>query len=251
MTHVEEHLGAVAAARSHLQSKDGPPLGPLPAGFAATRRTLHAAAERLLKPKRELETGNEIALRFCEGGFGTPTWHRDEPGAEPGHVRIEGIELVLDEGGRETRVPLSEHAAAAQLLGVPEPEIPEPALDEAAAGALADWFAFGTVVLADLIERNPGGDPAAIRLWPEHFDVATELGSESAGTRANYGASPGDECHDEPYLYVGPWDRSVSGDAWNSTSFVGAELSHAQLRAAPDQLEAAVRFMQGRLDALG
>ena len=251
MTHVEEHLGAVAAARSHLASKGGPPLGSLPAGFAATRVTLHAAAEGLLKPKRVKETGNEIALRFCEGGFGTPTWHRDEPGAEPGHVRIEGVEVVLDEGGRETRVPLSEHAAAAQLLGVPAPDIREPALDEAAADALADWFAFGTVVLADLIERNPDGDPEPIRLWPEHFDVATVLGSETAGARANYGASPGDEDHEEPYLYVGPWDQSVEGEGWNAAAFVGAELSHAELLTAPDQVETAVRFFQGRLDALG
>lgn len=251
MTHLEEHLGAVAAARSHLRAKGGSPLGPLPEGFVATRRTLHAVAEGLLKPKRELETGNEIALRFCEGGFGTPTWHRDEPGAEPGHVRVDGIELVLDEGGRESRVPLTEHAAAAKLLGVPAAEIPEPPLDAAAAEALADWFAFGTVVLADLIECNPDADPAPIRLWPEHFDVATELGSERAGTRANYGASPGDEDHDEPYLYVGPWDRSVGGEGWNAAAFVGAELSHSELVAAPDQLEAAAKFMQARFDALG
>ena len=178
MAHVEEHLGAVAAARSHLSGKGAQPLGPLPEGFAATRAAMHAVAEGLLKPKRELETGNEIALRFCEGGFGTATWHRDEPGAEPGHVRVEGTELVLDEGGRETRLPVEEHARAAQLLGVPAPEIPEVSVDDASAAAIADWFAFGTVVLADLIERNPGNDADPIRLWPEHFDVATVLGPD-------------------------------------------------------------------------
>ena len=40
---------------------------------------------------------------------------------------------------------------------------------------------FGTVVLADLIERNPGNDADPIRLWPEHFDVATVLGPDERG----------------------------------------------------------------------
>lgn len=249
--HVEEHLGAVAAARSHIDGKGGPPLEPLPEGFAATRAAMHAVAEGLLKPKRVKETGNEIALRFCEGGFGTATWHREEPGAEPGHVRVEGTELVLDEGGRQTRVPVEEHDRAAQLLGVPAPEIPELAVGEASAAALADWFAFGTVVLADLIERNPGNAADPIRLWPEHFDVATVLGLEERGGRANYGASPGDDEHEQPYLYVGPWDQSLHGADWNATAFVGAELGHAELLAAGDQVEAAVGFLQRRVDALG
>ena len=192
---------------------------------------MHAVAEGLLKPKRVKETGNEIALRFCEGGFGTATWHRDEPGAAPGHVRVEGTELVLDEGGRETRLPVEEHARAAQLLGVPAPEMPEVSVDDASAAAIADWFAFGTVVLADLIERNPGNDADPIRLWPEHFDVATVLGPDERGGRANYGASPGDDDHAEPYLYVGPWDQSVTGEEWNAAGFVGAELGYAELRS--------------------
>ena len=55
-----EHDRAVADARAHLAGKPGPPLGPLPPGFAATREALHRVAENVLKPKRELETGNEI-----------------------------------------------------------------------------------------------------------------------------------------------------------------------------------------------
>ena len=49
-----EHDDEVAAAAEHLSEKPDPgkPLGPLPGGFAATRTTLHVAAEQLLKPKR-------------------------------------------------------------------------------------------------------------------------------------------------------------------------------------------------------
>jgi hypothetical protein len=126
----------------------------------------------------------------------------------------------------------------------------DPDLDGACAAALADWFAFGTVALATLLDSRPGLDPAPIRLWPEHFDVATELGDEAGGARANYGASPGDEDHPEPYLYVGPWDQSVSGPLWDARGFTGAELAYADLLAADDQLATATGFFLPRVDAL-
>ena len=106
------------------------------------------------------------------------------------------------------------------------------------------------MALAELIERHPGLDPEPIRLWPEHFDVATVLGDEAAGQRANFGASPGDDDHPEPYLYVGPWEQSVSGDVWNATAFTGAELLHAELLDSDDQLAAAAAFFDRCIDAL-
>lgn len=250
-----EHDDAVAAAREHLAAKPDParPLGQLPDGFALTRASLHFVAEHLLKPKRELETGNEIALGFAPGGFGTPPWERGEASGTSGEARAEGVELVSVEGGVESRAPIADPSAAIELLGIDAAtaQIGEiPSVHPDAALALADWFALGTVVLAELIERHPDLDPAPIRLWPEHFDVATELGSEPAGQRANYGASPGDDDHLEPYLYVGPWDQSTEGELWNATAFVGAELLYADLLAADDQIDAALEFMAERVPAL-
>ena len=229
-----EHDEALLDAKQHLEASAGPPLLPLPPGFAAARSALHRVAEDVLKPKRELETGNEIALRYTPGGFGTPGWEAGEASGTSGEARVEGTELVIVTGDAADRTPL-EGAAA----------------DGPAAAALADWFAFGTVVLADLIAARPGTDPAAIRLWPEHFDVATDLGDEPAGTRATAGASPGDENHDEPYLYVGPWTEQPDGPLWNAQGFAGAELGYRELLAAPDQLAAAAAFFAERLDALG
>jgi hypothetical protein len=226
-----EHDDAVAGARAHLAAKDGPPLGPLPGGFDATRTSMHGVAENLLKPKRELETGNEIALQFTPGGFGSPPWETGVASGVGGQVRVEGVELVSIEGPEEHRRPLDDVSLEA-------------------AAALADWFAFGTIVLADLLERHRELDPTPIRLWPEHFDVATELGSESAGGRANYGASPGDADHPEPYIYVGPWNQSVMGEVWNASGFTGAELSYADLLASDDQLSEAAGFLALRLSAL-
>ena len=228
-----EHDEAVLDARGHLEASAGPPLLPLPPGFAAARTALHGVAEDVLKPKRELETGNEIALRYTPGGFGTPPWSTGLASGAGGQARVEGTDLVVVTGDAAERTPL-EGAAA----------------DAAGAAAIADWFAFGTVVLAELIESRPGANPAPIRLWPEHFDVATEIGDEPAGTRATVGASPGDEQHDEPYLYVGPWTEQPAGPLWNAHGFAGAELGYRELLAAPDQLAAAAEFLSGRLDAL-
>ena len=228
---MDEHDQAIADARAHLAGKAQrtlPPLEPLPTGFAATRAALHRVAEDVLKPKRELETGNEIALGFTPGGFGTPPWETGKESGTSGAIRVEGVEIVTVEGDAESRRPAGD-------------------IDPAGAAALADWFAFGTVVLAELIARHADLDPAPIRLWPEHFDVAIELGSEADERRANYGASPGDEEHPEPYLYVGPWDQSVTGGLWNSKSFTGAELSYAELLAAGDQVGAGLEFMEARI----
>jgi hypothetical protein len=230
---IEEHADAVADARAHLAAAGGTPLRPLPPGFGAARAALHRVAEDVLKVARERETGNEIALRFTAGGFGTPPWERGLVSGTSGAVRVDGLELVTVAGAETRREPLA-----------------DPAVDAASAAAIADWFAFGTAVLGDLVDAHRGDEPAPIRLWPEHFDVATELGAEAAGSRATYGASPGDELHPEPYLYVSAWAAPPPGPEWNATGFAGAELGYAELFAAADQGAAASRFFESRLAAL-
>jgi hypothetical protein len=74
-----------------------------------------------------------------------------------------------------------------------------------------------------IAEADPDEAASDIHLWPEHFDVAVELGDEAAGRRATYGVSPGDELHPEPYAYVAPWTPPPPGPPWNSTAFNGAE----------------------------
>lgn len=67
---------------------------------------------------------------------------------------------------------------------------------------------------------------------------------------ANYGACPGDEDHEEPYLYVGPWSAEVSGELWNARGFRGAELTYSELLEAEDQRRTALSFMRERARAL-
>jgi hypothetical protein len=227
-------------------------LEPLPPSFRATVAALHLVASELVAPARKPQ--NEIALIATPGGFGTPRFEFD--GCER-QVRVEGAELVQDCGGRgERRAPLTSLAAGAEaiteLLPLDAAPSAEPLkIDAGASRSLGGVYGFGDSILARLREMAaPEDDPSPAYLWPEHFDIAIELGSEAHGTRANYGLSPGDEQHDEPYLYVGPWSAPVEGESWNARGFSGAELSYSQLLHAGDQEAAAIEFFAGRREAL-
>jgi hypothetical protein len=147
-------------------------------------------------------------------------------------VRVEHGELVRQRRSEDTREPLPTN------------------VDPTASSALGDFYGLACSVLEQLRADEPDGDPSLVQLWPEHFDIALELGSESAGRRANFGASPGDDDHAEPYLYVGPWTADVSGELWNARAFTGAELGYSELIAAEDQRRTALDFMGERYRAL-
>jgi hypothetical protein len=178
--------------------------------FVATREALHRVAEEVVSPARVAATGNEIALMVTPGGFGTP------PFPDGGGVRVEGTDLVRRAGdGSETREPLD--------------------VDPAAAARLAEFFAFSQRLLETL--HAEAVEPDEIHLWPEHFDVAF------VDREVTYGASPGDEHHHEPYLYVAPWS-APEGPEWNATGFKGAELTW------PVDEATGLAFFRARRDAL-
>jgi hypothetical protein len=226
-------------------------LSPLPDGSAATVAALHRVAEELVAPARKPD--NEISLRATPGGFGTPEFEFE--GASH-RVRVVGAELVHGVGGNEGRAPLTSLAegasAVADLLPSGSQLDDQPLeIDPAASRALGELYGFGAEVLGQLVDRAAPEDEATIpRLWPEHFDIAIELGPERRGLRANYGLSPGDSDHDEPYLYVSPWSAEVSGELWTATGFSGAELAYADLVAADDQAVTALEFFTSRWNAL-
>ena len=201
-------------------------LEPPPPSFAETRVALHQVAEAVVAPARM--PANEIALRYTRSGFGTPFFEQDGTDCQ---VRVEHGELVRQRGPEETREPL-------------------PGVDIAAATALGDLYGLVCSVLEQLRADETDGDPSLVQLWPEHFDIAVDLGSEPSGQRAAFGASPGDDDHDEPYLYVSPWTAKPSGELWSATGFDGAELPYSALIAADDHRAAALDFMRERYRAL-
>ncbi|HET7119947.1 MAG TPA: hypothetical protein VFI17_01705 [Solirubrobacterales bacterium] len=201
-------------------------LQPPPERFSETVAELHRVAEEVVA--RERKPDNEIALEATAGGFGTPVFEWE---GETRRVRVEGADLVRETDGRQER----------EALGV----------DPEAAAALAAWFEFGTAVLERLRgEANVNEAPTEPILWPEHFDVAIEMGREDQGRRATYGFSPGDENHPEPYAYVAPWTAQPPGELWNAHGFGGGELGYAELLAGAEPWRAALDFMRTRRDAI-
>ena len=209
----------------------------LPGDFAVTRRSLHALAEHLVAPCRHAVSGR-IGLRFTYHGFGTPFFGPDR------QVRVEDGELV-DGDHRHTLTTLR---AAAEFLGM---EAGAPAnvytpttpldldapleVDSGAARALGDWYGLCARLLEQLrADAGAIDTPTRVQLWPEHFDLALDLGPE--GRRANFGGSPGDDMHPEPYLYVGPWDTDRLGPHvfWNEP--FGASLSYMEILCGADPL---------------
>jgi hypothetical protein len=223
---------------------------PLSPTFAATRSALHRVAEEIVAPARKPD--NEVALKAISGGFGTPWFERD---GRRQRVRVDGAELVHEIEGDSLRAPLDSLRIAGELvpsLLADPPRSDEPLnIDLEAAQALARWYALGDRVLEQLIaEAGVADEPSPVHLWPEHFDIAIELGSEGAGVRANYGFSPGDDDHAEPYAYVGPWSAEVDGDLWRGRGFRGAEFDYSELLAAEDPVAAALDFCRKRREAL-
>ena len=227
------------------------PLAPLPSNFVTARLALHRVAERIVAPARKPD--NEIALR------GDARRLRDarvrvRRAAPPGPGRGRGARLPPRRGREPGSAHLARGRAAlvAELLPSGAALDDEPlGIDDGVGGALGDWYALGRAVLERLrAEAAQAADPRSALLWPEHFDLAIEVGDEAAGRRANYGFSPGDADHPEPYPTSARGRDDVGGELWNATGFAGAELGYAELLRAEDQTAAALDFCRARREAL-
>jgi hypothetical protein len=221
-------------------------LAPLPAEFTETRDALHRLAVYVISPAQRLQNG-EIILRATAGGFSTFEF-------DGRVVGVDGADLVVD----GTRHPIGSLNDAARVAGIapdvgqqaelgvpPHGDLDEPlAVDAAAARALGAWYAFATEVLDDLrADVRPADDATIVRIWPEHFDAAIDLGDAGANRRATYGASPGDRNHAEPYLYASPWAGRID-PFFDDPGFDGAARTRRQLAAETDARGAAVAFLR-------
>lgn len=225
-----------------------PRLGSVPADLAQTREALHLVAENVIAPTRARDQG-EITLRWTRGGFGTPFFGSDS------QLRIEGDLLVVQHGdsvmsGRLTTLPDAAEFVGFDLTRFEGLSHESLGVDPAASEFLGDVYGFGFSVLEELRAESHALEPSLVNLWPEHFDVAVELGGEKAGHRAAYGLSPGDANHPEPYLYVAPWTARPEGELWKAGGFSGAEFGWAELIEAEDQRETALEFFRARLKEL-
>lgn len=246
----------VAFARAHwLTNFDRLPS--VPANLAATRTALTALAFFVVAPARHAANG-KIGLRWTKGGFGTPFFGANR------QVRVAGDRLVVQDGDRARAVPLTTLREAGQFVGVSPgapsdidfhdaPDAVDPDQDlEVSADAVAfldAWFGFATRVLEELRVEAGMPDDTRVQIWPEHFDAAIELGAADAGTRASFGASPGDAAVPMPYLYVAPW-TARQGPFWDAP-FGGAMVTIDELQATGDGGDAARQFFAAARTELG
>jgi len=221
-----------------------------PAAHADTRLALHRLAAYVVSPARRRANG-KMALRWTLGGLGTPFFGSDA------QVRVVGTRLVRQDDTAVRVEPVTTLAAAAAFVldGPPDVAWAEPfdvppagdvdealPVDKEAAAFLGDWYGFAYSVLEELRSDPESTETSRVQLWPEHFDAAFDCLPE--GSRAGFGASPGDAAVDEPYLYVAPFefDGAPASDLWNAESFRGAILPFSQFVDAADQRAAALAF---------
>jgi hypothetical protein len=207
-----------------------------------TRQSLHRVAEHVLSAALKTATGR-ISLEQAPGGFRTPSLPDGRV------VAVDGTEIVVHRREGVRRATFTTVAAAAELAGIPPgfpwtkhpPATPlEPAarltVDAAAADVLAGWFALGADALGRFAAEIPEDEPGEACIYPEHFD----LGMVAA--EVNYGASPGDEGIDIPYVYVGPHEGRPGDDPFWNAPFGAMRTIHDIASPA----DAVAFFQEGR-----
>lgn len=224
----------------------------LPATYVETVVSLNQVAFFGMAPARHAANG-KVGLRYTYRGFGTPFFGDDV------QVRIDGDRLVVQKNEKVRDVSITSVRAAAEFIGLPyrekwgpewhdppKPVDPDQSLkvDVEAAYVASDVIGFAFSILEQLRYESLTSDPSRVQLWPEHFDVAVDLGDSDRGQRAAFGVSPGYAAHPEPFVYVSPWDKSNLDDSfWNADFFAGAVLEYSELLDADDQRQAALTFL--------
>lgn len=238
----------------------------MPADLTTTRLALHRLGVYVIAPARHA-ANEKFGLRYTAGGFGTPFFAAEDTGADT-QIRVEGTNLVHQQDDQVRVSPITTLRAAAEFLGTAidsetAAEHDSPAagdsdetlqVSEAASRFLGHWFGMGFAALESVRADGASVDPSRPQLWPGHFDPAIEVGDEDH--RASYGASPGDDSIDEPYLYVSIWypDRieiDLADPAWNAPSFTGAILKLADFPADRDPVTVASEFWKTTRDRIG
>ncbi|MGB3734812.1 MAG: hypothetical protein WA964_07640 [Ilumatobacter sp.] len=240
----------------------------LPDDWQGQRDELRRLATHVVARAQAEVTGN-FALMPLPGGFGTPQFGPDRQ-----RVRMAGGSLFVEQavgnpdGTSTARTDV--HMVAGSTLrelctrisvdveldfsvGGDTPPLGDAdamiTLDSDTTTVLGDWWALGQRAMDIAIASFPDPQASVVRLWPEHFDVGIDLAADPTNQpdgRVNLGAAAGDEFHQEPYLYVGPWGPQRPGptDFWNAP--FGATLSFGDLDVSANPLaEAAEFFLHG------
>ena len=115
---------------------------------------------------------------------------------------------------------------------------------------IAEWYVLGSKAIDRSVDVLTARAPSVARVWPEHFDLGADV-EVAPGRRCNLGASPGDESHPTPYLYVGTWGDERPGDDgyWNAP--FGAMRSYADIVDTEAPFITATAFFHDGIRRLG
>ncbi|MEX2533890.1 MAG: hypothetical protein WD360_08000 [Nitriliruptoraceae bacterium] len=240
------------------------PLDPVPAhdALATTRRSWHLLAAHVVAEERFRRVGHS-GLEATPQGFRTPS---DEPvgvEVERDHLVVRGID------GKTRREVTTIGDAQSFVLGEVGPphwgqqpglHDPPPAIDAdtplpidtEVAAWLGNWFILGQLALRDLVDDPVSTDAGIPTLWPEHFDIGTELLAQDR--RASYGLSAGDDIIATPYAYVVPWalgrTAAPRDPRWNNDALSGASITAGELATETDAATRLLIWFRERRDLL-
>ncbi len=239
------------------------PLASLPDGFGTSRAVARRIGAHVMSRTRQAAVGR-IDLAAFPGGIGTPSF-----GPDHSVIRLSGGLFIVERTGDEPTTlsvgvdgsSLAQLAALAGAdlstdldVGTDTPDLGDIdapiEFDGASMTQIATWWAMGAQIIDRVVGALPASAaPTRARIWPEHFDLAIDVASAS-GVRLNLGASPGDDFHAVPYLYVSPWDDRRPGDAayWNAP--FGAVLGYDDVNHAASAFSAGIEFMTEGLSRL-
>jgi len=242
----------------------------LPADWPEQRETLRCIATHVLARARFAASGR-FSLEPTAGGFGTPTFTTSDGSFRRLRITVGAGAYLVDEqiaaaGAAARYLPLfgTTIAAVADAIGVDldaefsagheSPVLGDPDreldVDPSAVAVVAAWYVLGAQAIDRSIDVLTVRAPSVARVWPEHFDLATDI-EVAPGRRCNLGASPGDEWYPTPYLYVGPWGEERPGDDgyWNAP--FGAVRGYADIVDTEAPLFTATAFFHGGIHRLG
>jgi hypothetical protein len=138
--------------------------------------------------------------------------------------------------------------------------------------ALAENFLTAVVSADSVLKKHRAGlsgEPGPVQLWPHGFDLAFEwFGTrvmeyeehgqvEKYPSQLNFGFSPGEPSHPEPYFYSNPWpfeadvllDKSLpSGGRWFTAGWQGSMLPYDKLVGASEAGERLLAYFRAVYD---
>jgi hypothetical protein len=224
-----------------------------------TRADLHRLCAHVLGRRRAAVSGH-FGLRAGPDGIATPAF-----GPEPEVLRLTATHLVREVGTSSSRMPLgggtldalavfggadlaTDYSAGADMPDLGPMDEPLQ-LDPDELVRIFDWFQLGWRVLDTAAsELAATSTQSTVQLWPEHFDVATEVdfGRDEGVKGVNLGASAGDGFSEDPYLYVGPWGEERPG----APAFWNAPFGAVLTRSEVEDESAGVAFLRAGLAQL-